>query len=1167
LTLTPAFPGNDRQELLRQIAFDEPRPPRQVNPAIPVDIETIVLKAMEKNPIERYATAQEFADDLRRFLEDKPILARRATVRQRVGKWAKRHRGVAWMAVGLLAVLALGSTASTIIITGQLHRAEKAEDEANNNLADAQKAELEKTKQLLRALMAQAEAGLFSGQAGKRFEGLQALTEASRIARSLDAPEKLRFDLRNVAIACMAAPDMRRRPEFDRYSAAETAGFLDRLLQRFAVCDQEGTITIRGISSDEEIARLRGPGTRATWLNFSPDGRFLAAAYPRDPQQKRGQLFIWDLSRREVIFSLPPELIDPGLSWNPDSRLLAVDHWTNSRYKARTIAVYEVDSGKEIYRFAADKEFLGGVAFDSGGKRVAVLRAQGIVQIHDVDARRVADQIAFPAPIKRFAWSDDGRFLAGSYAEPPAGSDMNKGFHIFLWDALARRTKTLEGHQNTTVHVAFNHAGNLLASNAWDGTIRLWDPYTGKELLQTQGDWGALQFSRDDRFLLVNEGWGGPKHCWEVNTGQAYRRFHIPAETALSWGTPQFSPDGRLLGANCTDGCRLWDVASGRHVAWLTPESRTFYHFDEGGKTLITSSIAGAYRWPLALEDKPVGRLVRIGPPEPLPQGSAPDRGDGLLHSPDGVWAVAASPSSVTVWDARANKPLRELLHTGATVSFSPDSKWLVTHSGEECILWQVGSWTPRHRLPREQTETPRVVAFASDGKLAAVTADAKEIRVFNPASGREVARLANHGLRAQSNFAFSPDGAKLAVTTHHEFIEVWDLRAIRKQLQQMDLDWEQDPYPPSDGVLDARPLQVEADLGYMTNRGHYSLLLAYFPFYAEAYYQRGLTYLWSDQPREALADFNMAILLQPDHGEAHFGRGQVHTAEKRFPEARADFDRCIALRANHPAAHAWRAWVHLELGRFREATADFAKALELSDLEKVAAELWRIDEKFDAAFVAYFHALAWLGAEDRARYCRACALGLEHLRQDVRPHVANWLAWSAILAPDAFPDPEQALKLAEHALRNDPKNHNFLMTLAAALYRAGRLAESVQRLTEVTHLWERPMTVERMYSEAYTEFFLAMAHHRLGHDAEARQWLDKATAQMDEEMDNPNIPWNRRLTLRLLRREAEEMLQVSKKSAMRANSRAMTVMERPPSIIIHGRVPPAPSHPPIKLE
>ena len=77
LTLEPAFAGNDRQELLRQIAFEEPRPPRRLNRAIPAELETIVLKAMEKNPADRYATAKELADDLRRFLEDEPIQARR----------------------------------------------------------------------------------------------------------------------------------------------------------------------------------------------------------------------------------------------------------------------------------------------------------------------------------------------------------------------------------------------------------------------------------------------------------------------------------------------------------------------------------------------------------------------------------------------------------------------------------------------------------------------------------------------------------------------------------------------------------------------------------------------------------------------------------------------------------------------------------------------------------------------------------------------------------------------------------------------------------------------------------------------------------------------------------------------------------------------------------
>jgi hypothetical protein len=105
LTLKPAFGGEDRQELLRQIAFEEPRPPRRLNKAIPAELETIALKALEKNPPERYATAQEMADDLRRWLEDRPILARRPTLSQRAVKWCKRQAAVtATAAVALLAV-------------------------------------------------------------------------------------------------------------------------------------------------------------------------------------------------------------------------------------------------------------------------------------------------------------------------------------------------------------------------------------------------------------------------------------------------------------------------------------------------------------------------------------------------------------------------------------------------------------------------------------------------------------------------------------------------------------------------------------------------------------------------------------------------------------------------------------------------------------------------------------------------------------------------------------------------------------------------------------------------------------------------------------------------------------------------------------------------------
>ena len=110
LTLQPAFPADDRHELLRQIAFEEPKPPRRVNKAIPAELETIVLKAMAKNPAERYATAQELADDLRRFLADEPIRARRPNVLQRMRKWSRRHRAIVTTACAVAACALLIGT-------------------------------------------------------------------------------------------------------------------------------------------------------------------------------------------------------------------------------------------------------------------------------------------------------------------------------------------------------------------------------------------------------------------------------------------------------------------------------------------------------------------------------------------------------------------------------------------------------------------------------------------------------------------------------------------------------------------------------------------------------------------------------------------------------------------------------------------------------------------------------------------------------------------------------------------------------------------------------------------------------------------------------------------------------------------------------------------------
>jgi serine/threonine protein kinase len=126
LTLEPAYPGRDRQELLRQLSFDDPIGPRRIDASIPVELETIVLKAIAKEPETRYATAQELGEDLRRFLENKPILASRPTLVERGRKWARRHRPAVMGGIVLLMLATAGLSASSILIWQEKQRTEDA---------------------------------------------------------------------------------------------------------------------------------------------------------------------------------------------------------------------------------------------------------------------------------------------------------------------------------------------------------------------------------------------------------------------------------------------------------------------------------------------------------------------------------------------------------------------------------------------------------------------------------------------------------------------------------------------------------------------------------------------------------------------------------------------------------------------------------------------------------------------------------------------------------------------------------------------------------------------------------------------------------------------------------------------------------------------------------
>jgi tetratricopeptide (TPR) repeat protein len=146
LTLQPAFAGKDRQELLQQVSFEEATAPRRLNKAIPAELEIIVLKAMGKNPAERYATAKELADDLRRFLMHEPIRAKRASIFQRLRKWTQRHQSAVTAAAFVLALVTVGLTISTYLLWQKEAETrdalEQVEKQRNLALANEKKANI-----------------------------------------------------------------------------------------------------------------------------------------------------------------------------------------------------------------------------------------------------------------------------------------------------------------------------------------------------------------------------------------------------------------------------------------------------------------------------------------------------------------------------------------------------------------------------------------------------------------------------------------------------------------------------------------------------------------------------------------------------------------------------------------------------------------------------------------------------------------------------------------------------------------------------------------------------------------------------------------------------------------------------------------------------------------
>jgi WD40 repeat protein/serine/threonine protein kinase len=755
LAFRPAFNESERNRLIKKLLHEEPVRLGKLNRGVPRDLETIVHKAIDKDPRQRYSSAAALGEDLQRFIDDEPIVARPISQSERLWRWCRRNPDLARLAALLVLVVLTGFA----LVTWKWQDAERQRDaaevaekgEARQRAIAVQQAELAtREADLSRRLLYVADMQL----AQRTWEAGTTGGARGILSRHIPQPgqEDLRdFEWRYLWRSCQDGS----RDTLRGHTHESQAMALSPDGRTLVTCGDGGSILIWDLASRHPVRLL---GYVSNSVALAPDGNLLAIA-----SVTGRAVHLWDLAARCERATLPHEEDVTAVAFSPDGMLLA------SGCRDGSIRLWDMASRREMNVFRGHAQLLGSVVFSPDGLTLASGGFDGRVRLWDIATQSpIASFDAHKAPVFCMSFSADGKTLASG------GADST----VQLWDTVSRqRQATLRGQRTVVRSAAFSPDGKTLATGSGDGAIRLWDIAARdiSKLLRGHGNVvTALAYAPDGK-TLISACWDGIVKVWDVPSESDPDAV---TEHSTAFNSLAFSPDGTTLaiGDVRKGSVALWDIASRAQVGLETGAPGPLQCIEFAPNDPVLATTGG-------------DNMVRLWDVPALKQLAAfPHEGNvfSFAFSPDGKLLVGASAGPVTlVWDRATGREVARL-SPGLRARFSPDGALLATTNGRNVLLWDVATWQNAGELrgtganERASNSALFGLAFSPDGRMLASSDFEGTLLLWDMATKRRVAARRVHSVPFGS-VAYSSDGRRLVTAGGDGVVRLWDTAMLQK--------------------------------------------------------------------------------------------------------------------------------------------------------------------------------------------------------------------------------------------------------------------------------------------------------------------------------------------------------------------------------------------------